>query len=251
MSLARAGIARSLRAALSRFRIRLERFIAFRCEHGDSRPLGQLCIAFDTAGYNLSRCDPHTGHCSKQRQKGSRMDFDPRDYDSRDDDRFNTHRSKGSAHDPPDREDDLRLPDGDCRDRDDDARTLGRGPGDSRESTAGESDRAPRDNARWLERGRDPRDHTFYQRDVFTRDLNLPRGLEREIVRDRDHEYTLRGSETRTLATVGAFRVVSSRDLRDQYDRPLDPRRATCGTCANNDSSRPSVCRDRVSMRWR
>jgi hypothetical protein len=34
----------------------------------------------------------------------------------------------------------------------------------------------------------------------------------------------LRGSETRTLATVGAFRVVSSRDLRDYNDRPTDPR---------------------------
>lgn len=43
-------------------------------------------------------------------------------------------------------------------------------------------------------------------------------------MRDRDREYTLRGSETRTLATVGAFRVVSSHDLRDQRDRPLSPR---------------------------
>jgi hypothetical protein len=39
-----------------------------------------------------------------------------------------------------------------------------------------------------------------------------------------DREYTLRGSESRTLATVGAFRVVSSRDLRDHHDRPADPR---------------------------
>jgi DNA-binding MarR family transcriptional regulator len=54
--------------------------------------------------------------------------------------------------------------------------------------------------------------------------LKLPRGLEREIVRDRDREYTLRGSESRTLASVGAFRVVSSRDLRDHHDQPLDPR---------------------------
>jgi hypothetical protein len=59
---------------------------------------------------------------------------------------------------------------------------------------------------------------------VFTRDVNLPRGWEREIVRYRDREYTLRGSESRTLATVGAFRVVSSRDLRDHHDRPADPR---------------------------
>jgi hypothetical protein len=59
---------------------------------------------------------------------------------------------------------------------------------------------------------------------VFTRHLNLPRGLERELVRDRDREYTLRGSESRTLATVGAFRVVSSRDLHDHNGRPADPR---------------------------
>ena len=46
-----------------------------------------------------------------------------------------------------------------------------------------------------------------------------------EIVHDaRDREYTLRGSESRTLSTVGAFRVVSSRDLRDHNDRPADPR---------------------------
>ena len=38
------------------------------------------------------------------------------------------------------------------------------------------------------------------------RDLDLPRGPDREIVHDaRDREYTLRGSETRTLSTVGAF----------------------------------------------
>jgi len=49
-------------------------------------------------------------------------------------------------------------------------------------------------------------------------------GPDREIVRARDREYTLRGSESRTLATVGAFRVVSSRDLWDHNDRPADPR---------------------------
>jgi DNA-binding MarR family transcriptional regulator len=35
---------------------------------------------------------------------------------------------------------------------------------------------------------------------------------------------TLRGSESRTLATVGAFRVVSSRDLHDRGDRTVDRR---------------------------
>jgi uncharacterized membrane protein YgcG len=34
----------------------------------------------------------------------------------------------------------------------------------------------------------------------------------------------LRGSESRTLSIVGAFRVVSARDLRDHNDRPADPR---------------------------
>ena len=155
------------------------------------------------------------------------MDFDPRDFDSRDDDRFASDRHRGdssNSHDDFDRDDDLRLPDVRSRDRgDDDARELGRGPGDDyRQSKAGEHSRDPRDDARWPDR--DGRERDVDPRDVFTRDINLPRGLERESVRDRGHEYTLRGSETRTLATVGAFRVVSSRDLRDHHDRPLDPR---------------------------
>ena len=55
-------------------------------------------------------------------------------------------------------------------------------------------------------------------------EVNLPRGADRELVRDRHREYTQRGSESRTLATVGAFRVVSSRDLRNHDNRPADPR---------------------------
>jgi hypothetical protein len=50
---------------------------------------------------------------------------------------------------------------------------------------------------------------------VFAHHVDLPRGPEREHVRGRDRTYTMRGSESRTLATVGAFRVVSSSDLRD------------------------------------
>jgi hypothetical protein len=52
-------------------------------------------------------------------------------------------------------------------------------------------------------------------RDVFTRDLDLPRGAAREPVEGRDREYTLRGSEVRTLATLGTFRVVPLDDLTD------------------------------------
>ena len=113
--------------------------------------------------------------------------------------------------------------------RDDDGRTLGRGPG----SNSGRDDHAEdnlgnrHDDSRGLERGRDSRDRDegLDPREVFSRGLELPRGPDREIVHDaRDREYSLRGSESRTLATVGAFRVVSARDLRDHNDRPADPR---------------------------
>jgi DNA-binding MarR family transcriptional regulator len=149
------------------------------------------------------------------------FDFDPRDYgdargpcDPRDRD------ERGCAHD-------------------DDALTLGRGPSspsveehhdrhnrdDERHETRERADHRDRDDARWPERERDPRDRGTDPRDVFTRDLNLPRGRDREIVHDsRDREYSLRGSESRSLATVGAFRVVPARDLRDYADRPGDPR---------------------------
>jgi hypothetical protein len=53
-------------------------------------------------------------------------------------------------------------------------------------------------------------------RDVFTRDLDLPRGEARERVYVRAQAYELRGSEVRTLATVGAFRVVPDAHLREQ-----------------------------------
>src|SRR5438128_198975 len=93
------------------------------------------------------------------------------------------------------------------RDRDDDdgGPHLGRCP--SARGDKSEPDLRNREDERWPERDRDPRD--LDPRDVFMRDVDLPRGREREIVPDpRDREYTLRGSETRTLSTVGAFRVV-------------------------------------------
>src|SRR3954464_12990405 len=64
------------------------------------------------------------------------------------------------------------------------------------------------------ERDEDPRDRDVRERDrtdprdVFLRERDLPRGPKREPAFDGDREYTLRGSESRTLATVGAFRVV-------------------------------------------
>jgi hypothetical protein len=55
-------------------------------------------------------------------------------------------------------------------------------------------------------------------RDVFTKDLDLPRGRERRPVRERDRVYEINGAESRMLATIGAFRVVAERDLRDGCD---------------------------------
>ena len=70
----------------------------------------------------------------------------------------------------------------------------------------------------------DPRDvEQSDVRDVFASGLDLPRGLERERVYDGEHEYDLRRSEVRTLATVGAFRVVAVDDLRDDRGRAADP----------------------------
>jgi hypothetical protein len=125
--------------------------------------------------------------------------------------------------DPRDRRDD------DARDRDDeDALALGRGPGSTGPREDHSDDDSKRDDgSRGLERDRDSRvrDGGLDPRDVFMRDLDLPRGPDREIVHDaRDREYTLRGSETRTLSTVGAFRVVLAHDLRDHNKRPADPR---------------------------
>src|SRR5207249_3595349 len=104
--------------------------------------------------------------------------FDPRDCDSRDDDRFASDRYQAASHAYDDRDDDLKSADSRFRDRDDDARQLGRGPGNSRQS----NDEHSREDARWPDRDREPSDRTFDPREPFARDVNLPRGLEREIV---------------------------------------------------------------------
>src|SRR6185295_11091769 len=124
--------------------------------------------------------------------------------------------------DPRDRDDDRR--DRDKRSHDDDATTLGLGRGPNSQSGKADSEPRDRDDERRPPRerdsaGRDPRD-------AFMRDLELPRGRERDTVYDaREREYRLRGSETRTLSTVGAFRVVPASQLRDQSGRPADARR--------------------------
>src|SRR2546422_6057152 len=110
-------------------------------------------------------------------------------------------------YDPLDRDDRKR----DSRDEDDSGPRIGRGPSSQQDT----SDHDSRDRADARPRDDDPRG--LDPRDVFMRDLDLPRGRDREVVYDgRDRQYTLRGSETRALSTVGAFRVVSASDLRDQ-----------------------------------
>lgn len=62
-----------------------------------------------------------------------------------------------------------------------------------------------------------PRAHaTDNARDALTQQLTLPRGAERETVRVGSKTIALRGSEVRTLALVGAFRVADARDLEPQ-----------------------------------
>jgi hypothetical protein len=74
----------------------------------------------------------------------------------------------------------------------------------------------------------DPRDRDEHDpREVLMRDLDLPRGDERELVVDRERVYELDGEDSRTLATVGAFRIVPEHDLdlpRDTLDNLHDQR---------------------------
>ncbi len=58
-----------------------------------------------------------------------------------------------------------------------------------------------------------PRERPEPSENVFTHGLTLPRGDERERVEFRERTYALNGSETRALATVGAFRVVDVGDF--------------------------------------
>ena len=79
--------------------------------------------------------------------------------------------------------------------------------GDPREY--GERDRDDGRPRVYDERDRDDHD----PRDGLMHDLDLPRGEERELVVDRDRVYELNGEDSRTLAAVGAFRVVPEQDL--------------------------------------
>jgi hypothetical protein len=86
----------------------------------------------------------------------------------------------------------------------------------------------PRDRVDEWPRVYDPRDRDDHDpRDALMRDLDLPRGDERELVVDRNRVYELDREDSRTLAAVGAFRVVPEHDLdlpRDTLDNLHDQR---------------------------
>jgi len=63
-------------------------------------------------------------------------------------------------------------------------------------------------------------------RDVFTKDLDLPRGSERRPVRERERVYEIDGGDSRALATVGVFRVIAESDLHDIRNDSQSSRRS-------------------------
>lgn len=67
-------------------------------------------------------------------------------------------------------------------------------------------------------------DRSFNPRDVFVRAVDLPLDVERELVRERDRTYEMNGTDSRVLATVGAFRVVAESDLERAFDHPASAR---------------------------
>jgi len=106
----------------------------------------------------------------------------------------------------------------DPRDRDDDARDVEMLWIDVRQCDADQ------DRHGWRDRDKDSRDRDEGlrarddPRDPFVDGLELPRGRERETVLDGDRRYELNGDDSRSLATIGAFRVVPEADLRDPGD---------------------------------
>ena len=83
----------------------------------------------------------------------------------------------------------------------------------------------PRDDARDRDEREDGRARVYDERDReddpregLMRDLDLPRGDERELVVVRDQVHELDGEDSRTLGAVGAFRVVPEHDFDIDHD---------------------------------
>jgi DNA-binding MarR family transcriptional regulator len=54
---------------------------------------------------------------------------------------------------------------------------------------------------------------------VFGRHVDLPRGPDRELVRERGRSYELNGRESEALATIAAFRVIQVSDVQEMLDQ--------------------------------
>ena len=172
------------------------------------------------------------------------MDFDPRDYDSRDEDRAPTRDrgGRGGSDRDDERDDEWSRPAAFSRDRDDEARALGRGPGDARESQSAGRGPDARDVARWPERERDEGTRHTDPREVFARHVNLPRGLERELVR----------TATASTSCVARSHAHWRPSVRFEWSPVVisgtitaDPRtlaQVTFGIFANRVSWRPCAC---------
>ena len=117
----------------------------------------------------------------------------------------------------------------------------------------GDDPRDPDENSRDMSQGSrggtDPRERERVDpRDVFMNHVSLPRGREREHVHSHGCDYTLRGSETSTLTTVGAFRAVPAHELRDTFDRPSSHATESCGTFATQGSCK--LFASTATRRW-
>jgi hypothetical protein len=132
--------------------------------------------------------------------------------------------------------------DDDRRDRDEGERRSANGDHDPRDRRDHYEHELERDHG-WDTRDRvrdDPRD-------VLLDGLDLPRGLDREVVWDREQTYELNGDDSRSLATVGAFRVVPDSDLLDPRSDSLDHLRdeGLVATIPLDDRDRGVVLTDR------
>ena len=96
------------------------------------------------------------------------MDFDPRDFDSRDDERHSDARSRGGQRGSSnhDRDDNQSQPETRPRDRHDDARSLERGPGNNRQESDQERNRDG--DPPWGDRDRDARERDREGPDAFS-----------------------------------------------------------------------------------
>jgi hypothetical protein len=87
--------------------------------------------------------------------------------------------------------------------RDDDGRNSNRSPERPRGSRGGGDRGSVREDG---------------DRHAFGRQLDLPRGPDRELVRHRNRSYELNGPESEALASIGAFRVVQVEDLQEMFE---------------------------------